>query len=141
VRPARIALFSDRADDDDLARTSMVARRDEGGRERPFRVAGSASVQAAIFETNGQRSVDRVDVPEKENGRRASPDLRDGVSGEVRMSVQAEVASQRKEPMDSGSFLSRRAVSFKKGSEDFDIIHGRASSRGHPARTTIDPPG
>src|SRR5439155_56706 len=33
ARPARIELFSDRADDDDLAPPSMTAGGDEGGRE------------------------------------------------------------------------------------------------------------
>src|SRR5204862_7455706 len=44
ARPARIELFSNRADDDDLARTLMAAGGDEGGREGNFRIAGSATV-------------------------------------------------------------------------------------------------
>src|SRR6266480_5512996 len=141
ARPARIELFSNRADDDDLARLSMAAGGDEGGREGTFRVTGPATVQPAVLETNGQGSIDRVDVPEEDDGRRTPADSRDRVSGGVRTFVQAEAASQFEEPVDGGSFTSRRAVFVQKSPKDVDVIHVIASSQERPGRMTIDGPG
>ena len=139
--PARIMLFSDSAHDDDLAWPSMAAGGDKGGRKRTLRITGPTAVQPAAFEMNGQCSVDRVDVAEEEDGRRPPANLGNRVSGGVRTWIQTQAASQLKEPVHSGSFLSGRTVFFEKGEEDFDVIHGTTSSRGRPGRTTIDPPG
>src|SRR5438105_15083822 len=141
ARPTRIELFSNRADDDDLARPSMAAGGDEGGREGTFRIAGPATVQPAVLETNGQCSFDRVDVAQEEDGRRPPANLGNRVSDGVRTWIQAQAASQLKEPVHGESFLSGGTVFFEKGAEDFDVIHGTTSSRGRPERTTIDPPG
>jgi len=139
--PARIMLFSDGAHDDDLAWPSMAAGGDKGGRKRTFRITGPTAVQPAVFETNGQCSVDRVDVAEEEDGGRPPANLGNRVSGGVRTWIQAQAASQLKEPVHGGSFLSGRTVFFEEGAEDFDVIHVTTPSRGRPGRTTIDPPG
>src|SRR5438046_10642477 len=49
ARRTRIELFSNRADDDDLARPLMAASGDEGGREGPVRVSGSRTVRPAVL--------------------------------------------------------------------------------------------
>src|SRR5256885_9127490 len=93
ARTARIELFSNRANDDDLARPLMAAGRDEGGGEGTFRIAGAATVQPPVLDPNRQGSIDCVDVPEEEDGWRAPAHARDRVADGVRTSVQAETAS------------------------------------------------
>src|SRR5437867_5339027 len=115
ARPTRIELFSNRADDDDLARPLMAASGDEGGREGTFRIAGPATVQPPVLDLHRQGSVDRVDVAEEKDGWRASAHVRDRVPDGVRMCIQAETASQGRNrstagpSLPDGLYSSRRA--------------------------------
>src|SRR5947199_46476 len=96
ARPTRIELFSNRADDDDLARPLMAASGDEGGREGTFRIAGPATVQPPVLDLHRQGSVDRVDVVEDKDCWWASDHVLYRVPDGVRLHITAATISRHR---------------------------------------------
>src|SRR3989442_11159187 len=76
----RVALLTDRANDDDLSRAVVAVGGHECGRERPLRVTRAAPVEAAAVESDGKPPPPRVDVSEEQDGGAALADPSDSVS-------------------------------------------------------------
>src|SRR5207249_4600092 len=124
--PSRVALLSDRADDQDLPGQRMTARRDERRREGALRVARPSPMEAASFEADRQSSFDRVDVAEEHDPRGSATDARDRISDLIGPHIESERGGDVGEPPNGPLLVTRRTVLLHEGAEDLDVIHAGA---------------